>query len=253
MAKYYRKQDLQSLELDRLAELKQLELQQQVEEMELSVHSQWILPQMVAVFGQWQPLEDPREMVRHNCQTQFQRAVYRISRLPRSTLIKNQSKEPQYAQLTPLILLGLRNHKNIPYSWWQGKPNLETIVEPQILQVITNPPDPKLSPQELLEIREEALLIRSGPNRGTTRNPQSTWKMYGLKNTRLGDCPNLQQTALLQCWLAHPNIRHQNMLLNPYDWDTLPPPLVAANPLPSRSSGNKREEEVLPWDMPATV
>lgn len=252
MAKYLRKQDLQSLELEHLAELPQPELKAGVVDLNLARHSAWVLPQLVACFGQWQVLEDVKETVIANTKTKFQQAIYRISRLPRSCLIHNQTREPQYGQFTPLILLGLKLSKGIPYSWWQGRDNLKYVLETQILEVVTQPPDPKLTRDELLQLRDQALLVRSGSREGEYRNPQSTWKMTGLAQTVLGDSAPLQQTALLQCWLAHPQIRHQNMLLNPYDWDVLPEPLVAANPLKT-TKRNAHLEEILPWDLPAAV
>lgn len=249
MAKYYRKQELSQLGIEHLSEATNEEIADYLVASQLHIHSRWILPQMVAVFGQWQVLETCRETVRHNCKTDFQRALYRISRLPRSLLIKTQTREPQYAQLTPLILLGLKNSKNIAYSSWQHKPDRHLVIEPQILEVLENAPQPQLTREELLEIREQGLLIRSGDNQGKMRAPESTWRLYGIQDTRLGDCPVQQQTALLQCWLAHPTLRHENMLVNPYDWDRLPEPLITANPLQVATSRTKKRavEEVLPW------
>lgn len=87
-------------------------------------------------------------------------------------------------------------------------------------------PHPPYSPEEVLEVRREGLLVRSGKTEGQVREPKSTWKLSGIGDSWLGQLPYLTQVQIAQIWLAHPDVRHQNMILDPEDWSRMPEPLI---------------------------
>ena len=175
--------------------------------------------------------------------------LYLLSRINRSRLIKAQSQHPEYATFTPIIALGLKRSQNIKYEFWRGFTGREWIIEPRLLQAI-DVQCPTLGSDRLLEIRDQGLSTKSGKNAGTKKSVVSTWALYGIQDTELGHLPKLTQTMLTQCWITHPTKRTGDMILDPLDWDHIPPPLVTAeifeqpNPKPITA----KPRQALPWD-----
>ena len=66
--------------------------------------------------------------------------------------------------------------------------------------------------------------------------PTSTWQLYGIQDTEIGNYPKLQQTILTQCWLAHPQLRRETMILDPNNWDLMPKPNIEAVELGTKSN-----------------
>ena len=239
-----RKQDLQELELDRLADLTDQELEKFVVDENLHNYSSWLLPQLVSVFGQWQLKSCGKTTVKHNCSNNFQRACWRLTRLRRSLLVKNQTLEPQYAQFTPLILLGFKRMQNINYNYFRNFSGLEWLLEPELYSALVVEP-PQLTSSRLLAIRQQGLLYKSGKNSGKYRQAKSTWQLYGIQDTELGSYPKLTQTILTQCWLAHPQLRSSTMILDLNNWDNLPDTLVEE--VFVQQTTTKLRQPNLPW------
>ncbi len=229
-----KKQDLQSLNLDNLDNLPQQEFEQHIENLQLYNYSTWLLPQLVAHFGTWRLGECGKTTVLANCDTSFKKVLWRLTRVKRGLLVKNQTKEPEYAKLTPLIMLGFRRNQNKTYESWRNYPNLEWILEPDLYNAVQSCEVP--SSQRLVEITQQGLLIKTGKNSGSTRVPTSTWQLYGIQDTEIGNYPKLQQTILTQCWLAHPQLRRETMILDPNNWDLMPKPNIEAVELSTKSS-----------------
>lgn len=219
------KQQLIALDIASWANLSDEDFLARVEQHQLYNYHSWLLPQLVAHFGTWTILDNGLDTVRHNCKTDHDRSLWRLTRLRRSELIKQQTKYPHYGQLTPLVLLGQRRYVGTNYSWWQNYPGLEWILEPQLLAA-TSGKVPELPTSRLLAIREQGLVYRTGTRAGTSRNPQSTHQLYGIQDTELANLDKLQQTIILQCWLAHPALRQESMILDTNNWDQIPPALV---------------------------
>jgi len=70
-----RKQDLQELELDRLANLTDQDLEKWVQNQQLQNYSTWLLPQLVSVFGQWQLKSCGKTTLLYNCKNDFNEAA----------------------------------------------------------------------------------------------------------------------------------------------------------------------------------
>ena len=223
---YIRKQDIKTLELDHLANQTTSEIETWVKDNNLCNHASWLLPQLVNWFGSWQLYHDGKTTVAKNCTSNWDRAIYRISRVKRSLLIRTQTKLPQYGQLTPLILLAFKRYQGYSYEQFRELEGLEWLLEPLLYEALVEHDPPRLTQDRLLQIREQGLVYRTGPKAGQTRNPESTWQLYSIQDTELGEQTKLLQSMLCQIWLAHPKNRRSTMILDPHDWDNMPQPLV---------------------------
>ena len=171
--------------------------------------------------------------------------LFRSCMLRRSQLIKNQTQNPEYAQLTPLILLGLKRHQGFSYEQLRDFSGLNYLLEPQLYEALVLDELPQLSRDRLLQIRHQGLVYMTGKQAGQTRQAESTWKLYGIQGTELGNIPALAQTILAQIWLAHPKHRRSTMILDLNDWDNMPEPLIDGEVLPKATAVSNSWEK--PW------
>lgn len=224
-----RKQQLNYLPHQELAQLSQPDLASWVQEHKLHNHQQWLLPQLVAHVGTYKPsLVDGVLDFGGLGSTSLDVMCMKLAMLPRSKLILNQTKAPHYSQLVPLLLLAWRQAWGIPYSHWQNHPRLPWILEPKLLEATQLSGTQRelvlgLGRDQILEYRQLGLQDRSGK----PKQPQSTWKLNNLGIAGWSELPPLTQTIVAQCWLAHPQLRSPNMILDPINWDNQPQPLVA--------------------------
>jgi hypothetical protein len=245
-----RKQDIYTLDIEHWADLPQEEFLAQVEGANLHNYSTWLLPQLVAHFGRWRLYSCGRETITKNTHNLLDRVFYRLTRIRRSSLIKNQTQQPEYGQLTPLILLGFRQAQGYSYEQFRELEGLNWLLEPLLYESLVEHQPPQLSVERLLAIRQQGLVYRTGPKAGTSRNPESTWQLYSIADTELGTQTKLLQSMLCQIWLAHPKHRRATMILDPQDWDVMPQPLVDGVVLASTTTTKKSTVvgEPMPWD-----
>lgn len=246
-----RKQDIYTLEIEHWLPLGQEEFLKEVTSANLHNYSSWLLPQLVAHFGRWKLYSSGRETVAKNTHNNLDKVLYRLSRVRRSLLIKNQTQQPEYGQLTPLILLGLKQAHGYSYEQFRELEGLTWLLEPLLYEALVEHEVPHLTQDRLLQIRQQGLVYRTGPKAGQQRSAESTWQLYGVQDTELGGQTKLLQGMLTQIWLAHPKHRRQTMILDPHDWDRVPQPLVDNQLLVSHetSSFNKKSiKEEMPWD-----
>lgn len=242
-----RKQELAALDLESLAYISEPEFNNWCQEQNYHNYSSWMLPQLVSVFGSWRLYKDGKTTLLENCHNDFLKGCWRLTRVPRSVLVKNQTKEPEYASFTPLILLGFKRMQGSSYEQFRGLEGLEWLLEPNLYDALVKPEGiPQLSKNRLLEIREQGLSYRTGPKAGQTRRPESTWQLYGIQGTELGDLPKYTQTMLTQCWLAHPQHRKPTMIVDPNNWDNQPSPLVT-EVFSKETKATKQVVSDLPW------
>lgn len=235
------------------------------ESMELSHLAPWLLPQLVAWFGTWKLIFsddkiDCLKTIKHNCPDPQSRAFYTLSRIKRSVLVQNQTKSPDYATLTPLILMGLKRMAGVNYESWRTARDLSWMLEPRlyeaaminhgVLEQVNS-----LGSDRLVEIRNQGLLARTGVKAGQMKPAKSTWSLTGIQDTELGSLPKLTQTILTQCWLAHPESRTPYMILDLNDWDAMPQPLltndifkVVQKQEPTKKQ-TKELANIMPWDL----
>ena len=261
------KQDIDVLELSEIVKLTDKQAEVWLEQAGISRFESWLLPQLVSRFGMWElkyttsKQIDVLATLKHNCSDPKQQQLWKLTRVARSTLYLKQIRYPEYATLTPLILLGFKKYQGVPYSHWQGLPNIEHILEPKLYEAtalsnFTNLTSltslTSLGSDRLVEIRQQGLTIQSGSKSGSLKSAETTWCLNNILDTELGGLPKLTQTILTQIWLAHPRHRSPSMILDITNWDNIPAPLFPVD-IFSPSKANNPEKEVktqpttLPW------
>lgn len=171
----------------------------------------------------------------------------------RSKYLRSQYKGEarNYCALVPLIPYAFKVLHSIPYSQWD-KATIHKVVNKSLLDAMLSP-KPEATREELLELRELALTVNSGERAGTTRKPETTYKLYNLKNTILQHTPELAKVMALQTWCAHPVNRTKYMVLDPDNWDYIPAPLVTTNLFKVQPSSRALEtadpSQDLPWNV----
>lgn len=245
-----RKQDIYTLDVEPWADLSQEEFQAQVVGANLHNYSSWLLPQLVAHFGRWKLYGSGKETVAKNTHNLLDKVFYRLTRVRRSQLIKNQTQQPEYGQLTPLILCGLRQAHGYSYEQFRELEGLHWLLEPLLYESLVEQTPPRLAVDRLLAIRQQGLVYKTGPKAGSSRNPESTWQLYSIGDTELGGHTKLLQTMMCQIWLAHPKHRRNSMILDPHNWDSQPQPLVDVEVLTNFTTANikRMPREEMPWD-----
>lgn len=171
----------------------------------------------------------------------------------RSKYLRSQYKGEarNYCALVPLIPYAFKVLHSIPYSQWD-KATISRVVNKSLLEAMLSP-KPEASREELLELREIALTVNSGEKAGTTRKPETTYKLYNLKNTILQHTPELAKVIALQTWCAHPVNRTKFMVLDPENWDYIPAPLITTQLFKVQPSSRALEtadpSQDLPWNV----
>lgn len=263
----FKKQELHSIDFSGTEHLNVEGWETWAESISLSHIHGWLLPQLVAYFGTWTLAHtdsgeiDGLATVKQNCLDQKSKAFYMLTRIKRSLLIATQTKSPDYATLTPLILMGQKRMKGINYEAWRSATNLQWIVEPRLLEAIElGDADLEmvgsLGSDRLLEIQTQGLTTKTGKTAGSKKPAKSTWSLSGIQGTEIGHLPKLTQTILTQCWLAHPELRTPYMILDLQNWDQMPQPLVTNDifkteivPQPTKKQNLKELADVMPWDL----
>lgn len=235
--------------------------------MSLSHIHGWLLPQLVAYFGTWTLAYtdsgsiDCLATVKQNCPDPKSRAFYMLTRIKRSLLVATQTKLPDYATLTPLILMGQKRMRGVNYESWKDAVGLQYILEPRLFEAVVLDSEDlevcnSLGSDRLLEIQTQGLTTKTGKTAGTKKPAKSTWSLTGIQDTEIGHLPKITQTILTQCWLAHPELRTPYMILDLQDWDAMPKPLVTNDifkseivPQQTNKQILKEAAEVLPWNL----
>ena len=229
--------DLQRWPMDWFAHDNGLVLAQRADSLNLRSQNSWLLDQLLHHFGSWKLFldrgakVDPIKTAQYNlgsgteAQQLFQLGCWKVAcRLSRSKLLPKQIAQPEFSSLVPLILLGVQRYQDVPYSDW-SRENLYAVMQLELAEAMTYIPPP-LSLREILEIRNQGLLVRSGLKQGTYRDPRTTWKLSAILDTEIGELNYLQQAQITQIWIAHPEHRHKNQVLDPLNWDLQPEPLI---------------------------
>lgn len=260
----FKKQELNSLDFTGTEHLNTQGWETWAESVQLSHLHTWLLPQLVAWYGNWTLVKtaegtiDCLATVKENCPDPKSRAFYMLSRIKRSLLVAQQTRTPDYATLTPLILMGLKRMKGVDYQSWRNSTGLQYILEPRLFDaVILTDKDLDiccgLGSDRLLEIQDQGLTTKSGKTAGSKKPAKSTWSLTGIQDTEIGHLPKITQTILTQCWLAHPELRTPYMILDLENWDNMPKPLVSNEIFKQETEQKplkvKEAAEVLPWDL----
>jgi len=257
----FKKQEIHSLDFTGTEGLNTEGWETWAESMNLSHLHGWLLPQLVAWYGNWTLVYSDDKIdclgsIKHNCADPKSRAFYMLSRIKRSLLCATQTKTPDYATLTPLIMMGQKRMKGVNYESWRNALGLEYILEPRLYTaMILDSQDLQnvcsLGSDRLREIQVQGLTTKSGKTAGSMKPARSTWSLTGIQDTEIGHLPKLTQTIITQCWLAHPELRTPYMILDLENWDNVPKPLVSHEIFKPLQEPIKPKEvaDVLPWDL----
>lgn len=148
----------------------------------------------------------------------------------RGSWLDTQYKAPAstYCALVPLIMYAFKKSKGIPYSHWSRK-DIKGIVNPKLADAMLLELEEAPSKDECLEARAQGLSTKTGAKAGTLKNPLYTYKLFG--NHPLDGLPEYAQTMYSQIWCAHPQNRTKHMILDPLNWDRVPPMLLESEVL----------------------
>ena len=254
--------DIREYPFEAYQKLNRTQLEQLTKEHYISAYSSWMLPQIVAYYATWRLVWsgdkiDPMATAKHNIQTPWEIGLWRVAaQLKRGSLVKLQSR-PEYASysaLVPLILCAQKKYNGVPYNKWDVQETCP-IVDESLLEAMLWRDDElyNLGSDRVIEIRTQGLTIKSGPKMHEVQKPTATWCLKGIKDTEYASIPTLAQTMLAQIWVAHPSLRTEYMILDPYDWDRMPPPLLSAeifktpDPKSTKPGKSYSSEPDLPW------
>jgi len=240
-----RRKELRSWPIEQFAKGTEPELARLAEMFQLYKESDWFLDQMLFQFGGWKliwndrDLIDPLATAKHNIKSDFDRGLWQLAcRTTRSKLVARQIDQPNFSSLVPLILAGVKRYQEVEYSKWDPQ-SLEVVVPRDLFEATQARCD--LQPEELLELRVRGLEVKTGAKAGTHRDPKSSWQLYGIADSELGKLPKLAQVMLAQIWVAHPDLRHRDMILQPDNWDLMPEPLIKTDVI-------SKWEAKMPWE-----
>lgn len=259
----FKKQEIHSLDFTGTEGLNAEGWETWAESMQLSHLHTWLLPQLVAWYGSWTLVYDNDTIdclatIKHNCVDPKSRAFYMLSRIKRSLLVAAQTKSPDYATFTPLIMMGQKRMKGLDYENWRTSSGLQYILEPRLFSAVVLDFEDleicgSLGSDRLREIQVQGLTTKSGKTAGSIKPAKSTWSLTGIQDTEIGHLPKLTQTILTQCWLAHPELRTPYMILDLENWDSMPQPLVTNDifkAVPEQQPTKTKEvADVLPWNL----
>jgi hypothetical protein len=258
--------DIKSFPFQDFSKLNVSQCEDLAKEVHINAFNSWMLPQINAYLGTWDLVKgsngliDPMATARKNITTEWTIGLWKvITKLKRGSLVKSQSNPEfvNYSALVPLVLSAQKRFNNVPYSAWDVLADCP-LVEPSLLEAMLWRDDDlfidgvlNISLDRLLEIRRQGLTTKSGTNSGVMAKPTSTWCLKGIRDTELAHVPKLVGTMLTQIWVAHPSLRTNYMILNPYDWDNMPEPLISeqifSKSIATKTTVVREDSSELPW------
>lgn len=224
----------------------------------ITAFNSWMLPQILAHLAEYklvkdeQGLIDPSETAKLNITTDWDFGLWKVlTRLKRGSLVKAQSNPEfvNYSALVPLYLAAQKRFNNIPYRSWKIDKDCK-LIDDNLLEAMLWTERYDLTAARILEIRQQGLTTKSGTRMGNIAKPTSSWCLKGIRDTELGAAPKLVGTMLTQIWVAHPSLRTEYMILDPYNWDRMPEPLVTQDIFKhddAKKFLDKEDKDDMPW------
>lgn len=141
----------------------------------------------------------------------------------RSAFLSSQTAADHrnYSTMVPLVLAvfkryGYGSSNSVPYSAWSPE-HLTGIVAPNLLTAMLAEP-PEFSDDDIIKTRDYLF--------GSAKPVATTFSMYGKGNTPFAEVDQLVAHTILQSWACHPKHRTKYTILDVYDWDNIPKPLI---------------------------
>jgi hypothetical protein len=255
---YYKFSDLPFSELpNSVSEIgRELAVQKFLATTGLKRKNEWFLPQLTSHIASMtlparnaQGLLDPKAFLSINMKNNaYNLGIYYLcTHRLRGDLVQDQNRPfgVDYSALVPLLLMPFKKLHNIDYSTWD-RDELHRLLDPNLADLLRFVPDTVYTKEELLDLRQEALIVKTGEKKGTAKKPQSTIKVPGQN----GFMPWYTQVTTFQIWVAHPSIRHKYMILDSENLDNMPEPLIESEVLITKpdSKTPEKAKPIMPWD-----
>lgn len=202
----------------------------------------WVYPQILAFVSKWEvsrnssnlfsPIQMLKAALRGNL---FNQGIYYFCMSGIRFLDKQYtSTGAPYCALVPLLLAAHKKMNGVTYQGWDPL-EIHHVVDPTLLAAMQCQP-PLYSREDLIEFRNLGSTVKTGKSAGTLKNPVSNAFLTGLPKewnggVGPGELPRLAVVMLCQTWCAHPLNRNSYMVLDPYNWDLVPEPLVLDEPI----------------------
>lgn len=225
------------------------ELKEQITKLGLKTKGSWLLPQVTAHIAKM-PLPrnaegkiDPLKFLSDNFTDDWHKGLYHYCMAyQRGLIVGQQYTVPfrNYSALVPLLMMPAKKFNGVQYSEWDRE-KLKLVVDSQLYKAMTCEA-PRLSTEEILENRTHGLVVKSGKEEGSVRNPATSFKLYGTATEAFGQLPWLAQVMAAQIWVAHPTNRTDVMVLDWENWDSMPAPLIVTDVLPTKGPTKKVED-----------
>lgn len=218
--------------------------------------SETIMPQIMTKIGNMPTVKNEnglisgKRFVADNFKTDADKGLYIFLMLDtRSSYLSTQYKgvARPYSSLVPLILYAIRLVRGVVYTAWDPE-EIRLVVNNDLADAMLFRTDVWPTRDEILEGRQKGLTIGSGKDAGKQRSPLSTFKLYATTGTCFWGMPSCVQLMLAQIWVAHPENRTKYMVLDPLNWDKVPPALIQVEVFDPKPNQVEHTSD-LPWDL----
>lgn len=216
------KQDIKLIPFEELLESEQPDYSSFAKKYRINVvePDHWFPVQLMAYLATYKFIPNGDEFLAHNLKSDRDNGLYRfIIEANRSDWITKQILHPLVCSITPTYMAAQKIYNNIPYNSWNITENL--VPEALFLAMDIEVDKIELSLSDFSALRKKCLLWGNKP-----QNPATFHSVYHTNGTLLDGLPSLAKNMLLQTWCAHPNNRKDYMILDPWDWDNVPAPMI---------------------------
>lgn len=125
----------------------------------------------------------------------------------------------------PLVLSAFKELRDVKYSDWDWSDFVMSIlVGEKMLECVEYMPTATFSKEDLIALREQGRVFKSGARIGTKRTLTATTSISSTDNPEFDALPSLCKVMLCQTWIFQPSLRHKLMICGP-DLDVPPEPL----------------------------
>ena len=218
--------------------------------------SETIMPQIITKLGNMPFVKNEnglisgKRFILDNFKTDADKGLWAFLMLDtRSSYLTTQYKGPgrQFSSLVPLILYAIRLVKGETYTAWDPE-EIRYVVNNDLADAMLFRTDVWPTRDEILEGRHKGLTVGIGKDAGKQRSPISSYKLYAVSGTCFSGMPSCAQVMLSQIWVAHPENRTKYMVLDPVNWDKVPPALIQVEVFDPKPNQVEHTSD-LPWDL----
>lgn len=208
----------------------------------------WLGPQLLAHLGSYtlpekneQGKYDGEEFMFKNLnKNSREQGLWRLlNETTRSGLMRDSQTSKiglPVCSLVPLYLAAQKMFNKVKYSSWV---NIKHVVDPKLYEAITILGECSIpNIDRLIEIRQIAC---------NGVSPSKTYRLIDVQSTELANLSIFTKHMLLQTWVAHPTNRHEYMILDPCNWDSMPKPLLSTDIMITQDIPTTAND--LPWTV----